>query len=201
MDIQIDEHTNEFYRELAEDNLDTNTMSDDNCGCGGDDSPFGLDDMSIDYLADTHDDVAQLRESNNELEEKVEDLQTDADELSEVREHLTTLDSVDEDADPSQAAEALVSEFEEMKIAYDEYVSDRSENLRGALCEYTEYDEDELSDMSLDALENAYDAAEKAGAFEDTEGEATPTLVEDSTDEGGDGGSQSREIDLYDIQV
>lgn len=198
------EDRTEFENDSEKNN--TNTMS--GCDCDNDDDvqfDFGLDDMSIDYLADTHDDVAQLRESKDELEEKVEDLQTDADELSQVREHLTTLDSVDDDADPSDAAEALVSEFEEMKTAYDEYVSDRSENLRGALCEHTEYDEDELLDMSLDALENAYDAAEKAGAFEDTEAEATPTMVEDSVpagtndDEGGSG-KQSREIDLYDQQ-
>jgi hypothetical protein len=154
--------------EFEEDtNTDTGTTMDDESNGNESGTTIDLDvsDLSVDALA--------------ERDERVAELQSDSEALSEVRE---TLD-LDADEAAATVVEQLVEDYEELEADLASYREDERAEVIETIEQFTDRYEDQYDEMSLDELRDKADELETLAA------DVSNVDVDTGGDESGDGGA------------
>lgn len=166
---------------------DSTDITNDNmsCSCNDSDEPednpmIKVTDLSVDAVAEKHDGVSELKQRAQRYEEVEAALDSSLD--------------VDEDAAPSQVIENLVSDVSTLQDSLDEYEKKEKESTIEEITDLTStWSEDELSEMSLDSLDEKLELAKDLAA--------DVTDVESTTDSGEGGGDEPeyKTGQLYDL--
>ena len=136
----------------------SDTMTDNDCGCGTQDGgvDVSVSSFSVDAIRERNDEVQELFEEKQELEEQVDEYEEELEEYEGVQEEIDTL-----------------------REELDEYKSQERQEIVDSITDITStWDEDELTELSVDELEERHELAKDIAS---ESGTANP-------DGGSDGG-------------
>ena len=163
-----------------DDNETNDTMTDDN--------EFDIPDLSVDALAEKNDAISELKAERDELQQTVDEMESEIEDALDSAETFTV--QLDEDECVCEAVEDLVSELDEKAET-----AEKVEELQDELKEYREEertealdtledlgaDRDEYEDADLDTIEEEIDRREEVLDAADVD-----TSVKTTEDSGGD---------------
>jgi hypothetical protein len=166
----------------TEENMDNACNCGDNTKMTDDNNGFDIPQMSMDALAERHDEVAALRESKDELEATVDEVR------EELEDHGIDLDGYDCPCDAihdlAEARDEAQSQVEGLEGELDDYREEERQEALDALSEYLD-DTEEYQDADLEEIQDELERVQKVADNLNVDVKNVETDASDSTQTSG----------------